>query len=74
MNSLARGLSVRLSERQIPVNDSVQSVCELLGFDPLYFACEGRVVAVVARETAESAPAALRDYAGSVRSRTDQCV
>jgi hydrogenase expression/formation protein HypE len=55
----ATGLTVRLSEAQIPVNDSVQSVCELLGFDPLYLACEGRLVAVVAPETAEAALAAL---------------
>jgi hydrogenase expression/formation protein HypE len=59
----ATGLSVRLSEAQIPVNESVQSVCELLGFDPLYFACEGRIVAVVAKDTAESALAALRTVA-----------
>jgi hydrogenase expression/formation protein HypE len=31
-------------------------VCEMLGYDPLYLACEGRVVAVVAPE---QAPAAL---------------
>jgi hydrogenase expression/formation protein HypE len=59
----AAGLTVRLSEAQIPVNDSVQSVCELLGFDPLYLACEGRLVAVVAPETAEAALAALRTVA-----------
>jgi hydrogenase expression/formation protein HypE len=59
----AAGLTVRLSEAQIPVNDSVQSVCELLGFDPLYLACEGRVVAVIAPETAEAALAALRTVA-----------
>ncbi len=59
----ATGLTVRLSEAQIPVNDSVQSVCELLGFDPLYLACEGRIVAVVAPETAEAALAALRTVA-----------
>jgi hydrogenase expression/formation protein HypE len=59
----ATGLTVRLSEAQIPVNDSVQSVCELLGFDPLYLACEGRLVAVVAPETAEAALAALRTVA-----------
>ena len=57
------GLTVRLSEAQIPVNDSVQSVCELLGFDPLYLACEGRLVAVVAPETAEAALAALSTVA-----------
>ncbi len=59
----ATSLSVRLSEAQIPVNDSVQSVCELLGFDPLYLACEGRIVAVVAPEAAESALAELQTVA-----------
>ena len=48
----ATGLTVRLLESTIPVNDAVQSVCELLGFDPLYLACEGRVVAVVAPDAA----------------------
>lgn len=56
-------LIVRLSEAQIPVNDSVQSVCELLGFDPLYLACEGRIVAVIAPEAAEAALTALRAVA-----------
>jgi len=59
----AAGLTVHLSEAQIPVNDSVQSVCELLGFDPLYLACEGRLIAVVAPDTAEAALAALRTVA-----------
>jgi hydrogenase expression/formation protein HypE len=31
----------------IPVTEGVQSVCELLGFEPLYLACEGRIVAVL---------------------------
>ena len=59
----ATGFTVRLAEAEIPVEDSVQSVCELLGFDPLYLACEGRLVAVVAPETAEAALAALRRVA-----------
>ena len=59
----ATGLTVRLSEAQIPVSDSVQSVCELLGFDPMYLACEGRIVAVVAPETVEEALTALRNVA-----------
>ncbi|MGC1729092.1 MAG: hydrogenase expression/formation protein HypE [Steroidobacteraceae bacterium] len=59
----AAGVTVHLSEARIPVNDSVQSVCELLGFDPLYMACEGRLVAVVAPEAAETALAALRPLA-----------
>ncbi len=59
----ATGLAVHLEEAQIPVADSVQSVCELLGFDPLYLACEGRLVAVVASESAEAALTALRAVA-----------
>jgi hydrogenase expression/formation protein HypE len=57
------GLSVCLAEARIPISDSVQSVCELLGFDPLYLACEGRIVAVVAPETAEIALNELRAVA-----------
>jgi len=59
----ATGFTVRLAEAEIPVEDSVQSVCELLGFDPLYLACEGRLVAVVAPESAEAALTALRKVA-----------
>jgi hydrogenase expression/formation protein HypE len=64
-HELARAtqLGVRLAEAQIPISDPVQSVCELLGFDPLYLACEGRLVAVVAAEAAESALSALRTVA-----------
>jgi len=36
----------------VPVRDSVQMVCEMLGYDPYYLACEGRVVAVVAQHQA----------------------
>lgn len=54
------GLGVHLTEDAIPVAPAVQSVCELLGFDPLYLACEGRVVAVVAPAAAPAALAALR--------------
>jgi hydrogenase expression/formation protein HypE len=41
------GLGIRLLQAHIPVNDPVQSVCDMLGYDPLYLACEGRVVAIV---------------------------
>jgi hydrogenase expression/formation protein HypE len=76
----ATGLTVQLSEARIPVNDSVQSVCELLGFDPLYLACEGRLVAVVAPENADAALVALRAVApqaaliGDIRPGSPQVV
>jgi len=50
----ATGLGVRLQQAAIPVRDAVASVCEMLGYDPLYLACEGRVVAVVAEARAEA--------------------
>ena len=43
----ATGLGIRLSQEKLPVRDPVQSVCDMLGYDPMYLACEGRVVAVV---------------------------
>jgi hydrogenase expression/formation protein HypE len=54
------GCSVRLWEVAVPVRDPVRSVCEMLGYDPYYLACEGRVVAVVAADQAETALARWR--------------
>ena len=51
----ATGLGVRLQQKDIPVRDPVTAVCEILGYDPLYLACEGRVVAVVAEADAAKA-------------------
>ncbi len=56
----AAGLGVSLDETQVPVRDSVRSVCEMLGYDPYFLACEGRVVAVIAADEAAAALAALR--------------
>jgi len=50
----ATGMGIRLSEEDLPVRDPVQSVCEMLGYDPMYLACEGRVVAVVDQTEAEA--------------------
>ena len=53
-------LCVRLDEASLPVRREVAGACEILGLDPLYVACEGRLVAVVAPETADAALAVLR--------------
>jgi hydrogenase expression/formation protein HypE len=60
----ATGLAVRLDEVALPIRGEVLSVCELLGYDPLYLACEGRVLAVVAAEGADAALAAMRQAPG----------
>jgi hydrogenase expression/formation protein HypE len=54
------GLGVWLDEATVPVRDSVRSVCEMLGYDPYFLACEGRVVAVVAGDEADAALRAVR--------------
>jgi hydrogenase expression/formation protein HypE len=51
---------VYLDETQVPVRDSVRSVCEMLGYDPYFLACEGRVVAIIAADEAAAALAAVR--------------
>jgi hydrogenase expression/formation protein HypE len=60
----ATGSSLRLKETAIPVRDAVRSVCEMLGYDPFYLACEGRCVAVLAPEDAAQALAAWRALPG----------
>jgi hydrogenase expression/formation protein HypE len=46
-------VGIRIEEEAVPVNDAVRAVCELMGFDPLYVANEGKLVAAVAPEDAE---------------------
>ncbi|WP_134084670.1 hydrogenase expression/formation protein HypE [Thiohalophilus thiocyanatoxydans] len=50
----ATGLGVRVYEPQLPIRDQVKTVCEMLGYDPHYLACEGRVVAIIAADQADS--------------------
>ena len=46
-------VGIRIIEEQVPVREEVAAACEMLGFDPLHVANEGRVVACVAPEDAE---------------------
>lgn len=65
----ATGAGVRLYEESIPVLAPVASVCEILGYDPLYLASEGRVVAVLSPDASQAAVAALQ-AAGFADART----
>jgi len=58
-----------LEEAAIPVREQVRSLCEVLGLDPLYLACEGRLAAVVDAESAEPVLTALRSTPGAEQSR-----
>ncbi|MBS1213997.1 MAG: hypE, partial [Proteobacteria bacterium] len=52
----AAGVTIRLREPAIPV----RAVCEILGYDPLFLACEGQVVSVIAAENSQRAVEGLR--------------
>jgi hydrogenase expression/formation protein HypE len=58
----AASVGVQVSEEAIPVRMEVRGASELLGIDPMYVACEGRLVAVVSPQDAEAALAALRSH------------
>lgn len=54
-------VGITLNETTIPVRSAVQAACEMLGFDPLYVANEGKLIAIVGREDAETILAAMRN-------------
>lgn len=56
------GLHFEIREQSIPVRDDVRAACEILGFDPLYVANEGRFVCFVAPEDADRALEAMRAH------------
>jgi len=60
----ATGLDVRLIEAHVPVRDSVRSFCQMLGYDPYYLACEGRVIAVAAPDATSDILAIWRGIKG----------
>jgi hydrogenase expression/formation protein HypE len=58
----AAGFEIEIDELAIPVREDVQGACELLGFDPLYVANEGRFVAFVAPADAQKALEIMRSH------------
>ncbi len=58
----AAGVSVVVNEDAIPVRTEVRGASELLGIDPLYVACEGRLVAIVDGAQAGQALAAMQAH------------
>ena len=54
--------SIRIEENLIPVHDEVMGACEILGFDPLYVANEGKFVVILPRENSERAVEILRQH------------
>jgi len=53
-------VGIRLNQKDIPVDGSVRGVCGMLGLEPLYLACEGRLVVFAPKEKAEELVDVLR--------------
>ncbi|HXK00972.1 MAG TPA: hydrogenase expression/formation protein HypE [Verrucomicrobiae bacterium] len=55
-------VGIELVETAIPVREDVRAACELLGFDALHVANEGKLIAIVAPEDADAVLAAMRAH------------
>jgi hydrogenase expression/formation protein HypE len=56
------GVCINLEEAAIPVSAPVRAGCELMGYDPLHIANEGKFVAIVSRERANDVLEAMRGH------------
>lgn len=54
-------VSIQLEEETIPIKREVQTACEMLGFDPLYLANEGKVIVIVPEKFSDQALKIMRD-------------
>ncbi len=57
-----RDFGIVIDEGKIPISAGVQSACEILGFDPLYMANEGRVVIVSSKKESDRVLNLLRSH------------
>ncbi len=64
VNEIAQtaGVTMQLTEKLIPVGEEVGAACELLGFDPLYVANEGRFLAIVPPEAEQATVEILQSF------------
>jgi hydrogenase expression/formation protein HypE len=64
LNEIAgtRGVGMRIEETSIPIEEAVRGACEILGFDPLYVANEGRFAVFLPEPQAERALEILRSF------------
>jgi len=58
----AGGVQVHIREDAVPVGEEVRGACEILGFDPLYVANEGKLIAIVEGDAAAGVVDALREH------------
>lgn len=59
--AMSSKVGMRIYEERLPVKDEVAGICELLGFDPLYIANEGKLIAFVGQDDAEDVLSAMKE-------------
>ncbi len=62
LNEIAQqsGICIEIVENQIPVHPAVRAACEMLGFDPLYVANEGKIIVILPSNEVDGALEAMR--------------
>jgi hydrogenase expression/formation protein HypE len=60
--ALQSRVGIKIYEDTIPVRPAVAAACEMLGFDPLYVANEGKLIAIVEKNNAEKLLAIMKNH------------
>jgi len=56
------GYNIAIEEISVPVKKQVRALCEILGFDPLYMANEGKLIAIVSKDSAGSVLSKMKKH------------
>ncbi len=59
--ALQSSVGIQIFEEEIPLKGEVAGICELLGFDPLYIANEGKLIAFVEAKNADAVLSAIKE-------------
>lgn len=55
-------VGITIEESKIPIDRRVSAICDILGFDPIYMANEGKAIVIVPGDAAERVVAAMRSH------------
>ena len=64
LNEIARdvGYNIHIEESMVPIKEPVKALCEILGFDPLYMANEGKVLLIVSKKAVSRVLSRMRRH------------
>ncbi len=58
----ATGLGIRIFEDKVPVREDVKFISDMLGYDPLYLANEGKAIVITSKESSETVLGKLNNH------------